>query len=644
MKKHFIPALLAIVAVISATAAKNSDPVLMNVNGKDVRQSEFEYLYNKNNRQQMQPQSIDEYVDMFVTYKLKVADAEAAGIDTTAAFQKEYNGYCAELARPYLRDSLVEEQLVREAYDRMGRMVNVSHILLPLGSTIQDKEENRNRLDSIRTAILGGADFAEMARTFSADRSARTNGGNMGFILANMYPYPFEKAAFSTPVGEISPVIEDAPYGYHIIRVEAEKPNPGKVHARHILKMTRGLSEEQAAAKKAQIDSIYALLASGNTDFESIARTESDDPGSAANGGDLGFFGVKQMVPEFEEVAFSLSDGEISKPFKTAFGYHIIQRIEHKGNDSFEEARPMIEKAIARDQRSTYPEKKRLEQLKKQYRSVLVEPGLDKVKATVASAADPQTALDGLDNDKTVVARMADSDITAADVMASMPQNVRKGAPDAYTAFYNSATALLDSRTLDHARSRLVVEQPDYRNLVNEYRDGILLFEISNRNVWDRSTRDVEGLENFFRENRGNYKWDAPRYKGYVVFATNDSIAGVAKKFLADNKIDRDSLVKTLRANFGRTVKVERVVAAKGDNAIVDNIAFGGEKPAAPGNWKAWFGYQGKTIAAPEEAADVRGAVSADYQQLLERRWVDGLHKKYPVKLNKKAIKKLTNK
>lgn len=641
MKKKFIPALLVGLAILTATAAKKNDPVLMTVNGKDVHQSEFEYLYNKNNRQQMQPQGIDEYVDMFVTYKLKVADAEAAGIDTTAAFRKEFEGYCSELARPYMRDSLVEERLVQEAYARMDRMVDVSHIMMPIGTTHQERIDNKARLDSIRTAILNGADFAEMAKKFSSDRSAVRNGGRMGYIYANMYPYPFELAAFSTPVGQVSEVIDDAPYGYHIVKVNGEKPNPGSVHARHILKLTRDMTPEQAQAKKAEIDSIYNILASGNADFESIARAESDDPGSARNGGDLGFFGMGRMVPEFEEVAFSLNDGEISKPFASPFGYHIVQVIEHKGIGSIEEERPQILKAIGRDVRANYPETERLNQLKKDYHAVILPQGLDKVKTLLSSAADTESGFALLDTDKTVVATIGDRKFTAADVMASMKPNVRQSAGDGYTTFYDAVGQLLNDRTLDYARERLIVDQPDYRNLVNEYRDGILLFEISNRNVWDRSTRDTEGLEEFFRVNRDNYKWDAPKYKGYIVFATNDSVAGAARRYLASHEIEKDSLVKTLRKEFGRTVKIERVIAAKGDNAIVDNVAFNGEQAAAPGNWKAWFGYKGRIIDAPEEAADVRGAVSADFQQELERRWIESLHKKYPVKINKKAIKKL---
>ncbi|WP_290137273.1 peptidylprolyl isomerase, partial [Duncaniella muris] len=204
-KKPFIISALACAAILSASASKNADPVLMTINGKDVRQSEFEYLYHKNNLQQLAPQSIDEYIEMFIVYKLKVADAEAAGLHQTDAFTKEFNGYCAELSRPYLRDSIVEKRLIEEAYARMATSRKVSHIMLPLGSTYDEKEANRMKLDSIRTAIVNGsADFGEMAVRYSSDRSARVNNGSMGYINVNSYPYPFEKTAWETPVGEIS--------------------------------------------------------------------------------------------------------------------------------------------------------------------------------------------------------------------------------------------------------------------------------------------------------------------------------------------------------------------------------------------------------------------------------------------------------
>ncbi len=643
MKKHFLPVVLAAAAILTAAAARTdkSDPVVMSINGKDIHRSEFKYLYEKNNLQQMQPQTIDEYVDMFVVYKLKVADAETTGIDTTETFLKEYNGYCADLSRPYMRDSLVEERLVREAYDRMATSRRVSHIMLPVGTTVAEKEANRQRLDSIRTAILNGADFGEMAVKFSADRSAANNRGNMGYINPNMYPYPFEKAAYDTPVGAISEVVDDAPYGLHIIKVSDEKPNPGTVSARHILKMTKGLSREAIAVKKAQIDSIYSLLVAG-ADFEDMAKRESDDRGSAARGGNLGEFGTGRMVPQFEEAAFALKEGEISKPFSTSFGYHIVQTLSHNPVPSIDRLRPQIKMAMARDTRADMPRKAQMEKFREQYGISLDDKTFEEVKKQTASAPDARSAFEAMKNSDLVVASLPDTRITVADVYNVIPENVRESASDAYGIFIEAAERALDDATEKYAMARLVHENTDYRNIVNEYRDGILLFEISNQNVWGRSTSDAAALEDYFKANRDKYTWDQPRFKGYVVLATSDSVASAAKDFLAANKIENDSLVHTLRGRFNREVKVERILSAMGENPIIDEIAFSGPKAKPVGKWVAWFPYETRMIDAPEEAADVRGAVTTDYQQQLESEWVKSLRSKYKVKLNKKELKKLS--
>lgn len=641
-KKPFIISALACAAILSASASKNADPVLMTINGKDVRQSEFEYLYHKNNLQQLAPQSIDEYIEMFIVYKLKVADAEAAGLHQTDAFTKEFNGYCAELSRPYLRDSIVEKRLIEEAYARMATSRKVSHIMLPLGSTYDEKEANRMKLDSIRTAIVNGsADFGEMAVRYSSDRSARVNNGSMGYINVNSYPYPFEKTAWETPVGEISPVIEDAPFGFHIIRVEDERPNPGKVEARHILKLTNGLSEEEGAAKKAQIDSIYNLLANGG-DFDAIARAESEDPGSAANGGRLGWFGPGEMVKEFEDAAFGLKDGGISAPFKTAYGYHIVQTLAHRGIGTLAEESERIKAAISRDMRSVMPETERLTQLKAELGVKIDSTGLMQARSRMTGDS-PAEQLRSLQADNSLIATVGNRTISIGDVINYIPSNVLEGANDAFTVLNSGLENKINETVVEETRKNLAENNSEYRNLTNEYRDGILLFEISNRNVWERSTSDIEGLQKFFSANRAKYTWDKPHYKGYVIFATNDSIAGEAQKYLAANQVENDSLVSVMRANYGRNIKIEKVVTGKGENAIVDNVAFNGERPEAPGRWTAWFGYAGRVIDTPEEANDVRGAVASDYQQQLESEWIKDLRKKYKIKLNKKALKALGN-
>ncbi len=643
MKKRFFFPMLASAAILAGSLYISAkDPILMTVNKKEVPLSEFLYIYQKNNKQQQQPQTVDEYLDMFVTYKLKVADAEAAGIDTTAAFRKELSGYTRELAEPYMRDNTVEQRLIEEAYGRMKRNVNVSHIMLSMGNTPQEKESARTRLDSIRTAILNGADFAEMARKYSTDRSAETNGGNLGFIVANAYPYSFEKASFNTPVGKVSEVFEDVPFNcFHIVRVEGERPDAGEVHAAHILKLTRDLSNDEKESKKAAIDSIYNVLKAGG-DFTETARKESED-GSKSRGGDLGWFGAGRMVPEFEKVAFELKDGEVSAPFESRFGYHIIKRLGHRDVGTLEETTPLIKRAISQDERAEMPTNARLEQFKAQYKANILPKGLQQVDKFMRQHGGCDSAcVASLAGSAIKVATVGKRTLTVADVLKGHLQDIpTKGDLDkSMEAFKRLVGNALDRATIEEARERLLQDNEEYRNLVNEYRDGILLFDISNRNVWERSTKDKDGLEQYFEANRGRYTWDKPHYKGYVIFAVNDSIGDVARKYLDSHQISPDSLNIELRRNFGREVKVERVVVGKGDNPIIDNIAFGGEKPSKDkSRWNTHFGYKGRIINAPEEALDVKGAVSTDYQAYLEKEWVKELKSKYPVKINEKVRK-----
>lgn len=576
MKKYFLAASIVAASLLAMTA-KSKDAVLMNVAGKDVPVSEFEYLYHKNNSQQVEPQSIDQYLGMFINYKLKVADAEAAGLDTTATFRDEFVKFRNELAEPYLQDSTVFEAIVAETYDHLGKEVLVSHIML--------KGDQTQLIDSLRTAIASGqAKFEDVAKNYSIDAPSATRGGLMGVVIPGRYPWTFEEAAYNTPVGGLSPVVNSG-FGLHIIRVESVTPARGEVMASHILRLTRGVPDSVAARQKVVIDSIYEVVSADPSKFEEMARELSEDPGSARRGGELGWFGSGQMVAEFDSVAFALPVGAISKPFKTNFGWHIIKKDDARGVGSLEENREKIEKQIKNTARA-------------------LEPAKAFVKKAALKYADRLPA-------GSVGADGEVSDETAAMV-------------------------------LDMAREDLERSNADYRNLVNEYRDGILLFEISNQNVWDKAAKDQEGLEKFFRDNKAKYTWTEPKFKAFVVFATNDSTLNVALEYAAGLPADMapTELVQNVRDKFGRDIKIERVIAAKGENAITDYLAFGGEKPSTDNTrWKSYAAFRGRIIDQPEEAADVRGAAVADYQEALENQWVADLHKRYKVKVNNKVLK-----
>ncbi|MDE6317449.1 MAG: peptidylprolyl isomerase, partial [Muribaculaceae bacterium] len=580
MKKVLLSLTIAALAGMSLSAgSKDTDPVLMTVNKKPVKLSEFSYLYQKNNAQQLATQPVDEYLDLFVVYKLKVADAEAAGIADNDAFVNEYAGYKRDLSEPYLANQQARDSLVRSIYDRLKTEVDVSHIMVERPFGAKASAAKRAMLDSLRTEIIAGrADFAQVADAYSIDPGVKTNHGHMGYIVAGMFPYTFEDAAYTTAVGEISPVIETQ-FGYHIVKVNDVRDALGQVKVQHILKLTRGLSEEEQLAKKAAIDSLYTVLVNGG-DFDAIAKAESEDPGSARDGGNLEWFSTGRMVPEFEKVSFELKNGEISKPFPTAYGYHIVKRLDWKQIDPYEEMAPRINAMIDRDDRQYIPVRAQNKILRAKYHTKIDRAIADDVRKIITSNGRFDTTLeDGLVNDDRVIISLDgdNGEVTVGDIFAALPAHFNAMSPDdAIGTFDKRIEEVADEVSMDAERENLAQENAEYRNLLNEYRDGMLLFEISDRNVWTRSKEDAEGIKAFFNANKAKYAtWTAPKFKGYIVFATSDSIKDAAQNFIAANNIANENLVEALRGEFGKDIKVERVLAAEGDNAIIDGIAFG---------------------------------------------------------------------
>ena len=481
--KYFISALIVAGVVVGAWAAK--DPVLMTINNKPVKVSEFEYLYKKNLEQQVTKESLDEYVERFVNYKLKVAEAERLGYDTLPRIVNELAGYENEMLTPFLVDTELQEQLVREAYDRMTKNVNISHLMLARGKDKAEDNAQIARMDSIRNCILSGENFNDLVMKYSIDRSKVNNKGEYSFISSGMFPYSFEYAAFSTPVGELSkPIVTD--YGIHLIRVNGVRPDEGTVEVAHILRLfpRENLTDSAKLAVKAQIDSIYACIQAGE-DFEELAKKVSQDRGTARNGGKLPAFGRSRMVKPFEDVAFSLGDGEISQPFETAYGYHIVKKFSHNPVPTFDEARPVIEQKIKSDERSMMPIESKTKQIlaEQNYKKndklhdylmkeLNKHGGFDSTFVTDVIAKSNFTMFTYANNHKSPLSNMvkllnpkakyANNDIAAAEIEA----NVDVVAKQEIVKYYSD---------------NLIELNPDYRNLMNEYRDGTLLFEVMNK-------------------------------------------------------------------------------------------------------------------------------------------------------------------
>lgn len=633
---------------VGALAWAAKDPVIMTVNGVDVPLSEFEYLYHKNSQQQLSPQPLPEYVEMFKNYKLKVADARSMGIDTTRAFAREMEQYKGELAAPFTADSVMLNQMVREAYDRSRREVEVSHIMLWQSPNRRADEAAYARLDSIRNAVLAGADFAEMAREFSVDGSA-SRGGSLGYIVANRFPYFFEEAAFSLKPGEVSKIVK-SPKAYHIIKAGQSRPARGSVSVEHImLRAPKNMLLDELNKVQARIDSIYQVVSADPSKFEELAGKFSEDPGSAQRGGRLPEFTSGMMVPEFEEESFRLADGEISKPVKTDYGFHIIRKLGHRPAPTLEELKPMVL------QRAQHPQDERSQILRDAQTVKLAKKLHGKLNKQNIDAIANGMMTSGLDSTFYMAyskAPLADMPLfsigkrsyTMVEFLPMMRKLVQPDGIAAANTFRERLDRFYNSQLVDAELDWLEANEPDYRNLYHEYRDGSLLYEASVKNVWDKAANDVTGLEKYFADHRSDYTWSEPRAKGLLVQTKNDSVAGLVKEFNKNFSpaLSNDSLARALRDKFKGEIKIDRVIAPKGVNAMVDRIMFNGSdtKPTASG-FTDFFMLRERIIDAPEEMADVRPQVTSDYQNELEKQWIASLRARYPVVVNEKILKKV---
>ena len=635
--KLLISSLLLGTAIL---AIAKGDPVLMTINGKDIKLSEFEYLYHKNNQQQVEKETLDQYVDRFVLYKQKVADAEAAGIDTTELFLKEFEGYQKDLAAPYMvEDTTYQWQMVSEAYERYKKEIDIDHFMLPLGETPEATQANINRMDSIRNCVLAGENWEDLADRFSSDPSKPRNHGHYSYISAGMFPYSFENVVYTTPVGQISMPFK-TPYGIHMVRVNNTRDRDD-AHAKHILKLFPQNATEQKAQCKAAIDSVYALLLAG-ANFEELAKAESQD-GSARNGGELGWFGRGRMVQPFEDIAFSLPDGAISEPFQTQYGYHIIKKVAH-GVAPLSEVRNNIEMAISRDERAGLIRERRNNDLKNKYNyrlNTAFEPFLTQALAANGDKLDSTFIAQNIKGSTMQLFTYGNKQSVAVSDLLPMinPKARFVTADDAKRYILAMVDGLAEKTLSDYHSQELVKSNPEYRNLINEYRDGMLLFEISNRRVWKAASKDTVGLEQYFAANRAKYAWDEPHFKGIILSAKNDSLLDLIKADVMT--MAADTLTDALHRKYGTDIRMERMVVKKGENPLADYLAFNvGDKPERKG-FNAFMILEGGLINQPQEMADVRGMVTSDYQDVLEQRWKEELARKYPAKINKKVLKQV---
>ena len=585
MKKIF----LIFAAALSMTAAAQNE-TLMTINGKPVSAEEFLYIYEKNNQAgAIDPKTMDEYLDMFINFKLKVAEAESQGIDTTEAFKKELKGYRAQATPKYLQDAQAMDSLVQMSWRHMSKDRRAAHIAIQCSASA-DEATQAEALAKINEAyervtigkgVMKGKGkkaklvrqpieaFDVVAREVSTDPSVQETGGELGWITPFRYVYPLEEAVYNTEVGQVSKPFRTQ-YGWHIALVEEEREHI-EAKARHIMKIVP--EDSLSAAKKALIDSIAKIVTPEN--FAEIAQRESDDRGSSTRGGELGWFGIGMMVKPFEEAAFSLADGQISAPVRSQYGWHLILKEAQRGIQPLDSMRAQVERQVLRDERAKEADKSFIRKTRAEYN---------------------------------LPAEMSDADVKA------------------------------------YADAHLEEKYPDFKNLVQEYHDGILLFEVSLREVWDKAAKDTAGLEAYFKANKKKYTWEKPRWKGYVLQCKDKNSAKAAQAIIKSANPDsvQSYIARRVNCDSVTYVKVQHGLWEQGKNSAVDKFGFKDKKATfKPAEEFPVVVCPGKKLKAPEVWSDEKGKVTTDYQDYLEAEWIKTLRAKYPVEINQEVWEKI---
>ena len=637
MKKTLF-VLLCIVHCALCINLKAQEEILMTINGEPITKAEFEYIYNKNNSENaIDKKTLDEYVELFINFKLKVAEAKAQGLDTMPSFKRELNGYRRQLAKPYLTDSKLEEALYQEAYSHFSQDCEVSHILIKTEG--DDTLAGYNQTINTIARLKAGEDFAAVADEVSTDPSVARNHGYLGWFTALQLVWPFEKAMYELPLNEISAPIK-SDYGYHIIKVHNRRPAWGQVNACHIMKACSDRMAPNIQEKKYQeLVEIKRRLDEGE-DFATLAAQLSDDRGSAQRGGDLGWFGIGRMVREFEVAAFALDSGETSEIIKTQFGYHIIYVKDKKGVDSFEKKKADIQRMMQYDSRSTAAKESFISKLKEEYSVQVNQYEVEKAKKLIEQYANNDSLLmvKSVLQDGTLIT-FADQTIPTSELITYYVTTKSLG-----TDIDKKIEQIIDMRLVQYEDSQLEKKYVDFANIMREYHDGILLFDVSNKEVWEKAIKDTKGLTKYLKDNKKNYTWDEPHFKGFVVKCKDEATAKTIKK--AIKKMNPDSVANYIRTQINNDsvtfATVERGLWKKGENSYVDLIEFKVKDVQIDVNEELPITIVvGKILKAPEVYTDVRGVITTDYQNYLEKIWIESLRKKYTVVINQEVLNTL---
>lgn len=651
MKKLFV----LFFAICLTLSGFSQEKILLEIDNEKINVDEFLHIYKKNNTNAdaMTYNAMNDYMDLFVNFKLKVHEAQVLGLDTAQSFLQELSGYRSQLAQPYLTDKKVEEELIAEAYDRMKYDVEVSHILIKVEQTASPEDTliAWNKINEVYGKLNKGSDFTSLAKQYSQDESVSVNDGNLGFRTAFGLVYEFETEMYETAVGNYSKPFRTR-FGYHIIKVTDKRPAKGKYKVAHIMMIVPKDSGSALDKKaKATIDSLLIVAKKGG-DFIKLAADYSEDRRTAENGGELGWVTVGgKMIKEFEEAVFDLVKvGDISPVLKTSYGYHIIKLLEIEPIKSFDESKSDIKSKISNTARTSRSRESIIKTLMTEYSVKTFENNSKDFYKLVTDSIFAGTWVidEKVDLSKPMLS-FKDRVYTQKDFANYIMKFNRKQSPQNIISFVDASyKTFIQKMIIMYEEEILEDKYPEFRYLIKEYHDGILLFELTDKTVWSKAITDTIGLQKFYQENKNNYLWSY-RYNTKVYKCKDAKVLNSVTKSFTKGISEDKIFAKINKKDSTAIVITETEFCEKGTKPLVDKLVKENSITETNGLVKVIADQNANTITVVKVVEpqvktlnEAKGIITADYQNYLEKAWLIELRSKYKILVHDDVLKSIS--
>lgn len=625
------------------TELPKTKSVIFTFSGDTVFDDEFKRQFYKNRREKEAPttKELNEYLELYINFKLKVREALDMRLDTNPNFVSELTGYRKQLSAPYLTDKNVTEALMQEAYERMQQEINASHILIMVSPNASpaDTLAAYNKLMDIRKRTLKGERFDSLAVKFSEDPSVKDNAGLLGWFTVFQMVYPFESMAYKTAKGDISMPFRTQ-FGYHLVKVNDKRPARGEVKVQHIMIRTGyGSTEKQIADAKVKIDEAYNLLQNGE-EYETVVERYSQDDGSRGNKGVMNWVASLSGYPnEFKDVCFSLKPNEISKPFATDFGWHIVKLLDKRPVGEFKEVQDIIKNKITRDSRSEGSKTAVIARVKKENNYREFPANINEVirlldTSFLKGAWSYNEAKIGKKPAFTVGKATYTQKDFAEYLQLAQQQREKENIEMVAKNMFNDWAS---EKCLAYEESILEDKYEDFKNIMKEYHDGILLFDLTDRKVWGRAVTDTAGLEEFWKPRANNYMWK--ERISYNIYSCKDSLVKKQAIAMARKNKKENDIIKKLNKKGANNVMIREAKSEQTDATGADLWDKTGVVDVP--NSLRFYVINGKVSPEPKTLKEAKGLVTSDYQEYLMKEWINELRGKYNVQVNRPALERL---